>query len=188
MQVNLGVDNRLSKVIDTCVQLHQVLADFEKVVLKENDAIGRSDLKELEDITDEKLIFGDRVKKQIRALKEAMDFLAFELGSTEHEADDDRQLAEFVANIRPRLVARNPELEPKMKQMEDWVRKLKDLRLAIFAKLETNAYLVKRLLEYHRETYAFWQEVARESEATYGQTGKTKVGGPAQKSLLTVRT
>jgi hypothetical protein len=185
---NLGVGNRLSKVTEQCASLYQVLLDFEGVVTKENAAIGRSDLAELEEITDDKIIFGEKVKKEIRALKEAMDHLAVELGDESHHSSDDHQITQFVDAIREKILASHPQFDAELKRMENWAQKLKDLRLQIFAKVETNAYLVKRLLEYHRETYAFWQSVARESEAVYGQSGKTKYGSSPQKSILNVRT
>ncbi len=188
MVENLGVGNRLNKVTELCSSLYLVLQEFEVVITKENAAIGRSDLAELEAITDDKIIFGEKVKKQIRALKEAMENLAFEVGDFKLDSDDDRQLTQFVSLVREKLLKDHPGLEADLKRMEDWSQKLKNLRLHIFAKVETNAYLVKKLLEYHRETYAFWQAVARESEAVYGQTGKTKYGNNSQKSILNVRT
>lgn len=189
MAGNPSIGNRLNKVTELCSSLYLVLQEFEVVITKENAAIGRSDLVELEAITDDKIIFGEKVKKQIRALKEAMEALAIEVGGVEVDSDDDRQLTHFVSMVREQLLKEHPGLETELKRMEEWSLKLKNLRLQIFAKVETNAYLVKKLLEYHRETYAFWQAVARESEAVYGQTGKTKYGnGSSQKSILNVRT
>ncbi|RYZ65504.1 MAG: hypothetical protein EOP09_14140 [Proteobacteria bacterium] len=188
MMGNQGVGIRLSKVSEYCASLYNVLKEFEGVITQENAAIGRSDLAELESITDEKIVFGEKVKKQIRALKEAMDHLAIEVGSTGIDTNDDRQLTNWVALIREPLLAAHPELDADLKAMENWAQKLKELRLHIFAKVETNAYLVQKLLVYHRETYAFWQAVARESESVYGQTGKTKYGNGPQKSILNVRT
>ncbi|MBC7660370.1 MAG: flagellar export chaperone FlgN [Chitinophagaceae bacterium] len=185
---NQGVGNRLNKVTENCAFLFEVLKDFEVVITRENDAIGRSDLAELEAITDEKVIFGEKVKKYIRALKESMDLLTSEVVDFEIESNDERQLTQYVAVIREPLLKAHPQLEPELKNMETWAGKLKDLRVGIFAKVETNAYLVQRLLHYHRETYAFWQAVVRESEAVYGQTGKTKYGNGSQKSILNVRT
>jgi len=185
---NQGIGNRLNSVTEQCASLYQVLKDFEGVITRENEAIGRSDLAELEAITDEKIIFGEKVKKQILALKQAMDHLAVEVGDVDLEADDDRQLTRFVATIRSQVLASHPGLDADLKRMEAGAAKLKELRLQIFAKVETNAYLVKKLLEYHRETYAFWQAVARESEAVYEKSGKTKYGSAPQKSILNVRT
>ncbi len=188
MMGNQGIGNRLNKVTEQCMALHHILIDFETVITKENAAIGRSDLVELENITDEKIVFGEKVKKQIQALKQAMDHLAVEVGEVEIDSDGDRQLTRFVAIIRGQILKASPNLAADLARMEEWAFKLKDLRIHIFAKVETNAYLVKRLLEYHRETYSFWQAVARESEAVYGQSGKTKYGSGPQKSILNVRT
>ncbi len=183
------VAHRLDKVIDVCAQLYQSLKDFEAVVLKENDAIGRSDLVELEEITDQKVIYGDRTSKLIQTLQEVMDLLAMDLGNIPRRTADDKQLSNFVLIAGEKVRVLYPELVTKMNQFSTWAESLKALRLKIFAQVETNAYLVQRLLDYHRETYAFWQSVARESESGYGKSGKTKYGqsGPS-KSLLTVRT
>ncbi|RZA15802.1 MAG: hypothetical protein EOP10_25740, partial [Proteobacteria bacterium] len=70
-----AVAARLSKVIDVCAALHQGLKEFEAVVLQENDAIGRSDLIELESITEVKVMHGDKTSKTIQTLTEAMDLL-----------------------------------------------------------------------------------------------------------------
>lgn len=183
------VSNRLTKVIEVCATLYQGLTEFEAVVLKENEAIGRSDLEELEAITEEKVLFGDRTAKQIQALQEAMDLLGVELGDIPRRSREDKQLSNFVEHVEGRLRALHPELDTKINQLTTWAKNLKTLRQKIFVQVETNAYLVQRLLDYHRETYAFWQAVARDSESGYGKTGKTKYGqsGPS-KSLLTVRT
>lgn len=183
------VNARLTKVNEVCATLYQSLKEFEVIVLKENDAIGRSDLAELEGITDDKVLFGDRTSKTIQALQDAMDNLGDELGDLPRKTREERQLSHFVDHVEGRLRAEYPELETAIKQLVSWSESLKDLRTKIFAQVETNAYLVQRLLDYHRETYAFWQAVARDSESGYGKTGKTKYGhnGPS-KSLLTVRT
>ncbi|RZA18020.1 MAG: hypothetical protein EOP10_21725 [Proteobacteria bacterium] len=183
------VAHRLDKVIDVCAQLFQCLKDFEAIVLKENDAIGRSDLMELEAITEEKILYGDRTSKQIQALQEVMDLLAMDLGNIPRRTADDKQLTTFVRAANQKVKLLYPELTTKMNQFSTWSESLKTLRVKVFAQIETNAYLVQKLLDYHRETYAFWQAVAQESESGYGKSGKTKYGqGGPSKSLLTVRT
>lgn len=189
MANNDRVAVRLTKVIDVCALLYQCLKEFEEVVLKENEAIGRSDLVELEEITDQKILFGDRTSKQIQALQEAMDLLGMELGEISRRSQDEKQLIYFVELVQKRVRNLYPELETQIQLLGTWSKSLKDLRHKVFAQIETNAYLVQKLLDYHRETYAFWQAVALDSETGYGKTGKTKYGqsGPS-KSLLTVRT
>lgn len=189
MADNDRVSNRLTKVTEVCATLYQGLMEFQAIIMKENEAIGRSDLHELENITEEKVLFGDRTSKQIQALQEAMDLLASELGDIPRKTKDDKQLSNFVEKVEGRLRKNHPELETKINQLTSWSLSLKNLRTKIFAQVETNAYLVQRLLDYHRETYAFWQAVALDSESGYGKTGKTKYGqsGPS-KSLLKIRT
>jgi hypothetical protein len=184
-----AVAARLSKVIDVCSALHQGLTEFEAVVLRENEALSRSDLAELEAITDEKVFFGDCTSRSIVALMEAMELLAKDLGAPTSRGPDGRQLTHFVDEVQPLLRNMHPNLEPQIAHLSQWAKKLKMLRVQVFAQIETNAYLVQRLLDYHRQTYAFWQTVARDSESGYSRSGKTKYGqsGPS-KSLLTVRT
>ncbi len=134
MKGNQGVGSRLSRVSESSAALYQVLQDFESVIDRENAAIGRSDLLELESITEDKIIFGEKVKKQIRTLKESMDDLAGGVADVSLDSHDDRQLTNFVAIIREPLLLAHPELESDLKSMEDWVTKLKSFRLKIFAK------------------------------------------------------
>lgn len=180
---------RLTRVIDVCVLLYQSLKEFEEIVLKENEAIGRSDLQELESITDQKIHFGDQTSRQIQVLQEAMDLLAMEVGEIPRRSWDERQLAQSVKLIQDRVLSLYPDFDLLVARLGAWSLTLKNLRYKVFAQIETNAYLVQKLLDYHRETYAFWQAVALDSESGYGKTGKTKYGqsGPS-KSLLTVRT
>ncbi len=183
------VSQKLDKAIEICSSLYLCLQEFELVVLKENEAIGRSDLAELEAITDEKLLYGDRTSKHIQRLLDLMVQLADEVGEISLRTQDDKQLTQFSVSLKLRVTKVFPELDSQLNQFSSWVQSLKDLRMKIFAQIETNAYLVQRLLDYHRDTYAFWQAVAQESESGYGKSGKTKYGqsGPS-KSLLTVRT
>lgn len=46
-----------------------------------------------------------------------------------------------------------------------------DLRRITEPKIEMNKYLTERLLNHHQQSYLFWQEIARESTATYGDDG-----------------
>ncbi len=183
------VSQKLEKATEICSSLYLCLQEFEQVVQKENEAIGRSDLSELELITDEKLLFGDRTSKHIQKLLEVMAQLADDLGEISFRSSDDKQLSHFSDALERRIHMVCPELDTQMNQFSSWVKSLKDLRIKVFAQIETNAYLVQKLLDYHRETYAFWQAVAQESESGYGKSGKAKYGhsGPS-KSLLTVRT
>jgi hypothetical protein len=49
-----------------------------------------------------------------------------------------------------------------------------ELRLVTEPKIEMNRYLTEKLLHHHQLSYQFWQEIDRESSATYQDDGKQK--------------
>jgi len=164
-----------------CQQLQQALAAFDSVIERENDAIRRSDINELEAITQEKAAFGLAVEDKAIKIRKAIDefaaFLRLQPG------EQPIQLDEILGQLQKNLSGTTDAALAKFAQQ---VADLTAERHRIFPKIEANAYLVKKLLQYHRETYVFWQAVANESEAVYGKTGKSITG--SKKSILTVRT
>jgi hypothetical protein len=164
-----------------CQQLQGALAAFDAVLDRENAAIARSDIHELEAITQEKVAFGMGVEDRAQKIRKAIDELAkfLKLG----HANEPIQLEEILKQLEQNL---SGSLDAELAQLGTQVQALAVERQRIFPKIEANAYMVKKLLQYHRETYAFWQAVASESEAVYGKSGKA-VSAP-KKSILTVRT
>ncbi len=164
-----------------CRQLQVALAAFDTVLDRENEAIARSDIHELEAITQEKVAFGTGVEDRAQKIRRSIDeFAAFLKLSHSNEPI---QLEDMLDQLEQNLAG---SMDDALAQLRDHVKALAAERQRIFPKIEANAYMVKKLLQYHRETYAFWQAVASESEAVYGKTGKA-VSGP-KKSILTVRT
>jgi hypothetical protein len=164
-----------------CLQLQTVLTAFDTVLDRENSAIARSDIHELEAITQEKLAFGAGVEDKAQKIRRAIEDLAscLQLGSQGEPLQLEAVLDHLQKNL-PR------ELDEPLILLGQQIKALATERQRIFPKIESNAYLVKKLLQYHRETYVFWQAVASESEAVYGKTGKAV--SAAKKSILTVRT
>jgi flagellar biosynthesis/type III secretory pathway chaperone len=181
---------QLNALAEVCVQLSAAMQAFEDVVIRENSAIARSDIQELAAITDEKIAFGEQLKSKVRRLAERMDEFVSFMGLKRIAGDDERQLSEFVKAVKASLIgsAEDPTLSEALSAFESRAEELKEMRQKLFPQIEVNAYLVKKLLQYHRETYAFWQSVADESESTYGDTGKTKQKSSGQRSILSVRT
>lgn len=164
-----------------CQQLQGALAAFDTVLDRENEAIARSDIHELEAITQEKVAFGMGVEDRAQKIRKAIDeFAAFLMIAHSNEPI---QLEEILNQLEKKLAG---SMDDALAHLRDHIKALAAERQRIFPKIEANAYMVKKLLQYHRETYAFWQAVASESEAVYGKTGKA-VSGP-KKSILTVRT
>lgn len=165
-----------------CQQLHGALAAFETVIDRENDAIRRSDINELESITQEKMAFGMAVEDKALKIRKAIDELAAFL-QLAPQNEQQIQLEEILDQLQKNLAG---PMDGALQKLAEQVRALATERQRIFPKIESNAYMVKKLLQYHRETYAFWQAVASESEAVYGKSGKA-LAAP-KKSILTVRT
>lgn len=177
----------LKALAEACTQLSSALLAFEAVLVRENSALTRSDINELEALTDEKIAFGEKVKSLVRRLTERMDDFVSFVGAKRIADDEERQLSEFSKLVRASFASEGDSATLQaIDDFEKEVAELKDVRQKIFPQIEVNAYLVKKLLQYHRETYAFWQSVAQDAEATYGQTGKTK--NTTQRSILSVRT
>lgn len=177
----------LKALTEACVQLSSALLAFEAVLVRENSAISRSDINELESITDEKIAFGEKVKSLVRRLSERMDEFVALVGGKRISDDEERQLSEFSKFVRGQIARESDAaIDQALDEFEKQVEEVKAVRQKVFPQIEVNAYLVKKLLQYHRETYAFWQAVAQEAEATYGQSGKTK--STTQRSILSVRT
>jgi hypothetical protein len=165
----------------TCQQLQGALTAFDVVLERENDAIRRSDIHELEGITQEKVAFGLAVEDKAQIIRKSIDELAAFLQLTpQNEAI---QLEEILDQLQKNLAG---PMDAALSKLAEKIRALAAERQRIFPKIEANAYLVKKLLQYHRETYIFWQAVASESEAVYGKSGKAVIA--PKKSILTVRT
>jgi len=164
-----------------CLQLQGALAAFDTVLDRENAAIARSDINELESITQEKVAFGMGVEDRAQKIRKAIDEFAAYLQIA--HSNEPIQLEEILHQLEKNLAG---SFDEALATLADQVKALSAERQRIFPKIEANAYMVKKLLQYHRETYVFWQAVASESEAVYGKTGKA-VAAP-KKSILTVRT
>ncbi len=181
----------LAKKIDSltrnCLQLQQALSGFEVVLDRENAAIGRSDINELEAITQEKIAFGMAVEDKSQKIRHSIDEFA-QLYALENHSEQALQIDDLLVYLQ-REVAHgsvSDSLHVAMDRLAKQINGLVEERKKIFPKVEANAYLVRKLLQYHRETYAFWQAVASESEAVYSKAGRAV--SPAKKSILTVRT
>jgi len=173
---------KIDELTRLCLQLQQALTGFEAVVDRENEAIRRSDINELEIITQEKIAFGMAVEDKSQKIRQAIDELA---SATEVESDPDQplQLDGLMIHLQQKFQS---SLDKALGRLDFQIKSLATERFRIFPKLEANAYMVRKLLQYHRETYIFWQAVASDSEAVYGKTGRAVT--PAKKSILTVRT
>ncbi|HYX34066.1 MAG TPA: flagellar export chaperone FlgN [Oligoflexus sp.] len=165
----------------TCQQLQGTLTSFDGVLERENDAIRRSDIHELEGITQEKVAFGQAVEDKAQKIRKSIDELAAFLQlAPQNEAI---QLEDILDQLQKNLAG---PMDAALAKLAEQIQALAAERQRIFPKIEANAYLVKKLLQYHRETYIFWQAVASESEAVYGKSGKAVMA--PKKSILSVRT
>lgn len=183
-----NLDFILKRVVSlslSCEGLTRVIRDFEDVLNKEHAAISRSDIKELEEITQHKIFFGGKVDEGIKDIKKLIGVLGLELNVRTEEGSE-LQLTPLLQALRNLNLVDRQEAEAKLDALSKAVEHLRSARSEIFPKIEANAYLVNRLLQYHRETYAFWQSIAQDSEAVYSKNGKTKASG--QRSILSVRT
>lgn len=177
---------RMGILSQACRAMAKTILDFDSILAKENSAIARSDINELELITQEKIFFGAKVEEGAGNIKKQMGHLQSMLGLGGDERDG-LQVEKLLDHLQE--MKKNHDyvgLDQGLVALEKSILEMSQARKAIFPKIEANAYMVKKLLQYHRETYAFWQAVAQQSEAVYGKTGKAVTG--SQKSILSVRT
>ena len=166
-------------------QMTEMMRHFEAVVDKENAAIARSDINELEAITQEKSFFGTKLEEAVQALQKQLHDLYPLLGL--NRAASEVRIEEFLQDLSCfRESQGTVDWDASIDGLAFEMNQLRETRWRLFPKIEANSYMVRKLLQYHRETYAFWQAVAQESETVYGKTGKTRAA--VQKSILTVRT
>ncbi len=173
---------RIDELTRFCQQLQQALTGFEAVIDRENEAIRRSDINELEIITQEKIAFGMAVEDKSQKIRHAIDEVASAM-EVESDPDQPLQLDGLMLKLQQKFKG---SLDKALDRLDHQIKSLAAERFKIFPKLESNAYMVRKLLQYHRETYVFWQAVASDSESVYGKTGRAVT--PAKKSILTVRT
>lgn len=180
--------SNLESYYKLCEKLRRALNQFESTLIREANAVGRSDLAELESITQEKTVFASTIEKYIASLGDLSDQILYkDLGIGESESNRFKNVSDIISPIREHLKPdRNSELEVLLVKVENSIDELKSLRKTLHPRIEANAYLVKKLLEYHRDVYAFWMNTLGETESVYSNTGKSKAG--QQRSILTVRT
>lgn len=159
----------------------------------EHDAISRSCLASIEKITSEKLeiektvtslgaSFTNQFENLLRSLRQrklvseleiSLDALTRQfLSDKAHEDKKD----DFIFEV----------LRHEFKKLNHTYGQLKDLKKSSQTMLEMNQYLLAKLLHHHRETYRFWQNIAMESEATYGAQGTAKK--QSQSASIIIRT
>ncbi len=176
---------RLATLVLSCDGLTRLIRGFDDILTKENDAIGRSDINELEAITQHKLFFGAKLEESVEEIRKSINSITLNLGKKLPEGDE-LQLTPLIKFLKADAIAAGNDGDQAIAALEKATETLRLSRAEIFPKIESNAYMVARLLQYHRETYAFWQSVAQDSEATYSKSGKTLTSG--QRSILSVRT
>ena len=171
------------KLTETLEGICQLFDEVTDLITAEHDLIKVSDLNGIEKITREKVDLGAKVEASCNDLANVFDNLkeslvdhgllssgeTIDLGSLVNaldlvEADQDSTEGKLLHHSKAKLVK--------------YFGEFKEKRASYQPLIEMNQYLIKKLLEHHRETYRFWQSIATESEATYGDKGQSKGGKP----------
>ncbi len=163
---------------------------LDELLLREAEAIGKSDLEQIEILTSEKILLSQRMELLVAEIRDLELSLRQDFGEVAYDSKKSFHLSikDLIYDIEKLLKnsEKSNEIEGLLAKLNSDVTQLISERKRIFPQVESNTYLIKKLLHYHRETYAFWQSVAGDSESTYGQTGKSKL--LPQRSILSVRT
>lgn len=171
----------LGAIQELAVSLHQQLEAVEKILDDEEAAIGTSDLKSIEAIVPKKESCGQGIEKLTQKLKSAIAGLRNYPQFAGLRSKEGLDVSEFIQRLE-QLQAQVGEQRELASQVLDYMMSktrescisLRERRYILQPKIEANAYLVRRLLHHHHETFRFWQNLAQETEAVYGAEGKTK--------------
>ncbi len=181
--MGIAIDHKkISNLTFLCQRIESFLDHLAEVLALEMDAIKRSDLQKVEEITIEKL----RIGNQIIEDSEKIEYLIQQMSS-----QDSGEIASGITDLLRIIDSRMIELSDEaarevLDTLKMSVKILVEKRKLLQPKIEGNIYLTQKLLQNHRETQVFWQSLVAESESVYGKSGKPVASG--NKSLLTVRT
>jgi hypothetical protein len=167
--------------------------DLETLISREHEIIRHSDLQQFEIVTGEKEALYEVISKASIGL----------------HADAER-IKECYAGV----FEDSKNVLPSVTQVVEWLRKLAEIgdqttqtkqkivnhlaneiervfsalqtkKREIQPKIEMNKYLISKLLNHHRASIRFWQEINEEASATYGNSGMAK--SKSSSSILRVK-
>lgn len=171
----------ISLVSKFCVQI-EGLSDRYREVVKLIDAehalVNHSDLEGVESITVKKINLGNIIEKEVQQLFVLFEDIRKQVNQYYGPYDDDpMDLSGLVSRLSSIKIDANLEgkvLKFEISKLANAFKVFRELRSKYQPKLEMNRYLLSKVLRNHQETFRFWQSVAAESEATYGEKGMTK--------------
>lgn len=174
----------------TCLIEH--LKEMDNIIQDEATAVNISDLRAIEILVPNKETLAAKIEKAIVALRDDLRDLKSKgilVQESNKEGLDLSDLLTGLSSLKSASTARNMEsqvLQHTIEKLSESTRLLIDLRKHTHPKIEANAYLVRKLLQHHQETYLFWQSVVLETESVYGSHGRTKIANT--KSILEIKT
>ena len=156
------------------------MLDLQKLIDAEHDYIRKSDLKSLELVTQEKEKISQKIRENItkieRVYGDVCSLAGFLIGdSKESRAPNLSNIAKVFEDLREKLESQGAVFNIELfKSVDKALREVILFQKNLSPKIEMNVYLTSKLLDHHRETYRFWQEIALESSSVYGENGDAK--------------
>ena len=146
----------------------------------EHDYVRKSDLKSLEILTDDKIKISQSIGVNIQKIERIYNDLYNLAGylisdSAESKIPNLSNIRRVFQDLRSKLDKQgiNYKIET-FDQLDSVLKKVISFQQVLSPKIEMNIYLTNKLLDHHRETYRFWQEIALESSSVYGEKGDAK--------------
>ena len=160
------------------------------VVNREHDAIKRSDLIEIEMIALDKDALGERISQTSIHIQRETAKIREAFGQEFPIVDNSAPTISLVAEWIEQLAGTQAGLKAQLlHHLSGEIRRDLDnlvaIKVNVNPKIEMNKYLISKLLNHHRASIRFWQEINEESSATYGITGTSKT--QKQSSILRVK-
>jgi len=163
------------EAMDVC--LHEMMAVLEQ----EHEAVRSSSLVDVEAATRDKVRIGSEMLRAHESLvvlgdrvRRSLEQVSGEKGAVELTL---AHLCQWLAKLRSYCLDASLGVQVLDHILSLLEKKSGDFMVrhaAVRPKIEMNVYLTQRLLENHRQTVRFWQEVMAESESVYTQQGLTR--------------
>lgn len=178
LEESISVASRMKAALS---DVHDAYVTFPTLIQKEHLAMKKSDLAEVERITDEKIAIGQQVDKLFSELSVASERLAelhAEICQSNKKAS--RNVSECIDLFKEiREVFREKGFGAQvfdhvLNGFEQIFHKFLEVKGKTKPVIERNKYVLTKMITARQENYRFWQEVAAGALASYDVSGKKK--------------
>lgn len=195
-------ESKAQKLIACLTTMRELLTELEfnlkslsTVIQDEQDAIQRGQLPIIEGIVKKKVQVGNLIEQEVTLFSSQVDDLGQDFNELSNAgASGDVKLSGFARGLILLQARMKREMsETAYKIMSHLVEALTattdrvvSLSRDLSPKIKANAYLVRKLLFHHQETYRFWQSIAQDTQSVYSAKGRSQA--QSSSSIFRVKT